>query len=345
MLTIQKETHNRTFRSPEYNFYFNYSNGAFLRWGKTVKEDPKYSPFGPEIADIEITNKCNQGCKYCYKSNVSNGKNMSLDTFIKLIEKINVNGVLTQVAFGLGSTGEENPELWDMCKYLRSKYIAPNGTVANITDETADKIASTFGACAVSYHENKDMCYNSIEKLTKRNLKQTNMHIVIHESNYDEVLDVFNDITQDKRLKDLNAVVLLALKTKGRAELNNFKPLSQEKFNSLIEQLFKLKIKFGMDSCNSHKYMNFLNTTNILSEVEKKVQMQFIEPCESFAIFSSYFNVDGLYYPCSFAEGCMEGVDIFKYNDFVKDVWNGKIMTDLRNKSLSCNRKCLLYNI
>lgn len=104
----------------------------------------------------------------CYKSNTLTGKNMSLETFKKIVNNLNKNKLLTQVAFGLGATAEENPELWDMCRWLRSEGIVPNGTVANISEETASKIASLFGACAVSIHHDKNICYNSVKKLTDK---------------------------------------------------------------------------------------------------------------------------------------------------------------------------------
>ena len=67
--------------SPSYNTVFNTETGFFARWGKTQDEDPIMSPFGNEIADIEISTICKQGCKFCYKSNTAVGKNMSLETF------------------------------------------------------------------------------------------------------------------------------------------------------------------------------------------------------------------------------------------------------------------------
>ena len=45
--------------SGDYNYIFNYKTGMFVRWGKTKEDDPKFSPIGPEIADIEITTICN----------------------------------------------------------------------------------------------------------------------------------------------------------------------------------------------------------------------------------------------------------------------------------------------
>jgi len=84
-------------RSENYNYMFNKENGFFARWGKTKEEDPDFSPYGPEIADIEVTTKCygvtgcdgkTSVCKFCYKSNSPAGENMSLDTFKKIFHRI-----------------------------------------------------------------------------------------------------------------------------------------------------------------------------------------------------------------------------------------------------------------
>lgn len=51
--------------SPMYNFIFNKQNGVFGRWGATPAEDPEFSPYGPEILDLEISvGKC-VGCDFC----------------------------------------------------------------------------------------------------------------------------------------------------------------------------------------------------------------------------------------------------------------------------------------
>jgi hypothetical protein len=92
-------------RGSDYNFNFDKRSGVFVRWGKTQanEDDPKFSPIGPEIADIEISTVCSgvgKVCKFCYKSNTPNGENMSIDTFRKLADKFNKN--LGQIAFGIG---------------------------------------------------------------------------------------------------------------------------------------------------------------------------------------------------------------------------------------------------
>jgi len=305
--------------SKEYNYLFNLSNGLFYRWGKEKEDNPLYSPYGPEILDLEITEICHNGCKYCYKDNTSFGKNISFEDFKTVIEKVNPHKILTQVAFGLGATGEENPELWNMCKYLRDNNIIPNGTIANITKETAEKIHSYFGACAVSWHEDKDTCYNSIKLLSDTGMKQVNMHYVLHSENYNELLKIMKDTKTDERLKGLNAIVILSLKKKGRAIKNSFESLSQEKFTTLVQYALDNNINIGFDSCSAHKFMNAIKG----NEIEKEL-LTMIEPCESFGMFSSYVNVNGEYFPCSFAEGeenWKEGFNMLQVDDFMKEVW------------------------
>jgi len=323
----------RILRSQNYNYNFNKLNGYFMRWGKMPKDDPQFSPYGPEIADIEITDICEMNCRYCYKSNTSIGSNMSFNTFKNIITNINKNKQLTQVAFGLGATAEENPDLWDMCSYLRTIGIIPNGTVANITDETADKIASLFGACAVSIHSDKNLCYNSIKKLTDRGMKQVNIHHVIYDSNFEETLEVFNDIKNDLRLEKLNAIVLLSLKKKGRAK-DGFNILPQNKFNILVEKAFELNIPLGFDSCSAHKFLKA-----IVNHPNKKNLEMMVEPCES-ASFSLYANVNGKYYPCSFAESG-DGIDLVNCDDFEK-IWNNNAF---RHNLIINNRECPLFDI
>lgn len=334
-------------RSDKYNYDFNKQTGFFVRWGKTLEEDPIYSPIGSEILDCEITTKCSgikgKLCKYCYKSNTPSGDNMSLETFKQVVNNVNQYKQLTQVAFGLGSTAEENPELWNMCTWLREQGIIPNGTVADISDETADKIASLFGACAISYHGDKDLCYDNVKKLTDRGMKQVNIHFVIYDQNFSETLSVFEDIKTDPRLEKLNALVLLSLKTKGRAKNGNFTKLSQEKFTYLVDRAFAMGIPLGFDSCSCNKFLKAIKG----KENEKELT-QLAEGCESFGLFSAYVNVYGQYFPCSFTEGepdWEKGFDLTKPINFCKDVWFSDKINTYRKKSLKCNRDCILFDV
>jgi len=201
-----------------------------------------------------------------------------------------------------------------------------------------------FEIDSVNYLRSKGLCYDNVKKLTDRGMNQCNIHYVIYEENYEETLSVFDDIVSDPRLSNLNALVLLSLKQKGRAENNNdFHPLSQEKFANLVKVAFEKGVRLGFDSCSCPKFEK-----SIIGMENEKELLQLAEGCESFGICSSYVNVDGVYYPCSFAEGegdWKEGFDVVDCDDFIKDVWFSDKLNSYRDKSLKCNRNCILFDI
>jgi len=334
--------------SKDYNYIFNKTNGDFKRWGKNYEDDPTYSPIGGEILDIEVTTICRgiNGvlCKFCYKSNTPNGKNMSFDTFKTIMDKMGKQ--LTQIAFGADSEATSNPELFKMADYCRSIGVVPNITVANVSDEIADKLANVMGAVAVSRYSDKNVCYNSIKKLTDRGMTQCNMHFMISEETYDSCMETLSDIKNDDRLSKLNAIVLLSLKKKGRGV--GYNKLSSEKYNNIVKYCMDNDIRFGMDSCGAKKFLD-----SVKDHPNYENFKIVCEPCESTA-FSQYIDVDAKYFPCSFCEGADdwdEGIDVVKCDNFLKDIWYNDRVKKFRHKlTNNCNnchkaRECPIYDV
>lgn len=329
----------RTARTKDYNWNFDTTTGMFARWGNTFQDNPAWSPLGPEILDIEVTTQCKgpggKLCKFCYKANTPHGKNMSFKKFKKILDNMPEN--LTQIAFGADAQCESNPDIWRMMEYAREKNIIPNITVADISDYTADKLSRVCGAVAVSRYDNKDLCYNSVHKLSIRGLKQTNIHIMVSEETAGQVAETMQDYLQkDHRLSGLNAIVLLSLKKKGRGE--KYTPLSQERFNELVKFALDNKVPIGFDSCSAQKFLNAIE-----GHADERQMTMYTEPCESFGMFSSYINVDGKYFPCSFCEDShhdfLDGPDIAECDDFIKDVWNSETITRWREIMIE-RKKC-----
>jgi len=303
------------------------------------------APF-PEILDIEVTTQCcgipnkdgvKAPCQFCYKSNTPTGVNMTFENFQKVIDSF---PFLCQIAIGADSEANSNPDLWKMMEYTRSKGIVPNITVANITDDTADNLAKYCGAVAVSRYPNKDICYNSIEKLTNRGMKQINIHILVSEETYDMCLETLNDAKTDTRLKGLNAIVLLSLKKKGRGK--GYHSLSIDKFKALVDYALQNKVNIGFDSCSCHKFLESVKDS------PDKARFEMVsESCES-SVFSSYCDVNSNYYPCSFCEGeaeWAEGLSIAQSDNFIKDIWFNKKTNEFRKKLFNNNRKCPMFDI
>jgi len=372
-------------RSRNYNYDMNLINGHFRRWGAKKEDDPPFSHLGPEIFDCEITDICSGGCSYCYKSNTANGTvgNMSLNMFREIIDKVNPNQILTQVAFGLGSSGEENPDVWKMCEWLRSRYIIPNGTVADISVDTAEKIVRTFGACAVSAHTDwtdwlerlsRSVSYlSTMASSCNENKKdfKINCHFVLSNETLPMLHELIQRIEEDKRaekaggLQNINAIVLLGLKECGRALKSNHKRVGDEDFEKIVQMMLGKRLGFGFDSCSQQKYesairnihkkklekcVNAVETNSLNKQLDVMIMLS--EPCES-GLFSAYSNVEGKLFPCSFAEQEQYEFDVLNAPIDFMDYWNGTVAEHRRNnrsfgwrnKLLANNRKCPIYNI
>jgi hypothetical protein len=333
--TIMENDKFKQLRSPSYKFIHSKKDGTFLRYGETIHDDPDWSPFGPEIADIEISTICSQGCEFCYKSNTSVGENMDLETFKIVFEKL--PKTLTQIAFGIGSI-DANPELFDIFDYCKKHEVTPNVTINGfyMTDYFRDMLAEYCGAVAVSLYD-YNVCYNTIWDLGERGMKQLNIHAMLSEETYDRCMQVMRDSQTDDRLKKyLNAIVFLWLKPKGRGE--NLHQVSREKYESLVKYALDNKIRIGFDSCSASNFMKCAGTEQFGNCAES---------CES-TLFSIYINVKGIAYPCSFAEDKCDGISIID-NDFW-DVWMGKSFKDFRDKVIANKdengfRMCPLYNL
>ena len=245
-------------RSEAYNYDFDKVTGFFRRWGANIDIDPQRSFFGPEIADIEITTICHgpagKLCNFCYKGNNENGHNMTFEEFKTIFHKI--PKTLTQIAFGADAGAFTNPDLFKMMEYCHTNEynrVIPNITVADISDEVADKLSEICGAVAVSFyaHAGKDICYNSIKKLTDRGMKQVNIHFPLMKQTVIHLDELIEDIKKDERLKGLNALVFLSLKQKGRGEKHL--GLNNDEFREVVYKIHKSGISYGADSCSAPK--------------------------------------------------------------------------------------------
>jgi len=335
--------------SDKCKYLFNKKNGFMATWGKTKKDDPDYSPFGPFILDMEISTICNGGCSFCYKSNTISGKNMSLETFKTILHKI--PRTLTQVAFGIGSI-DANPDLWKIMEYCRTNdynKVVPNITINGIdfTDEQADNLVRLCGAVAISHYDD-DNCYGAVKKLADRGLSQPNIHQLLCQETLEICYKVIDDAEKDERLSGLNAIVFLLMKPKGKR--NKFHQLtSLEEYKKLIDYAFDKGVAIGFDSCGCENFLMAVTQR----EDYKKLEM-LAEPCES-TLFSTYIDVNGDFFPCSFAENteCFRtGLSVSKCKDFIDDIWNhpetikfrNKLLDTVNNSQIKC-RSCPIYNL
>jgi hypothetical protein len=336
---IKENSEYKMLSSPNYNYAFHYSDGNFTRWGKTLEDDPKFSPFGPEILDIEIGTIChginNKPCSHCYKSNTGCGDNMTLDQFKVIFNKI--PKTLTQIAFGIGDI-DSNPDMFDMFRYCRENdynYVVPNVTINgwNLTDEYARKLSELCGAVAISRYSDPDVCYNAVKKLSDLGMKQVNIHMLLSKETLLTCMELIDHYKTDPRLQGLNAIVFLLLKPKGKRNRNT--KVSLEEYHELNNKCIENKIRYGFDSCSAPLFLSDVKDSPDFEHYSKLA-----ECCESDR-FSAYINYKGEYWHCSFTENHHDwkGIDVLNCNDFLKDVWfNDELIKFRRNIFTNCHR-------
>jgi MoaA/NifB/PqqE/SkfB family radical SAM enzyme len=257
--------------------------------------------------------------------------------------KLNQIHVTQQIAFGVDSQCTSNPDAFKIFEYCRENGVIPNVTVADISDDTAKKLASLMGAVAVSRYADKNVCYDSVKRLTDLGMKQINIHQLISKETLQQTLETIADISKDTRLAKLNAIVFLSLKKTGRGK--EYNTLTQSEFNSIVQICLQKGIRFGFDSCGCASFLEAVK-----HHPNYKTFEMYAEPCESLRM-SCFINVNGMLSPCSFLEEKMTnkiGIDVINCNDFITDVWMNPNSVIFRNKSIECANKmggCPIYNI
>lgn len=326
----------RKHRSKDYNWNFSTRDGTFCRWGKTFDDDPSMSPVGPEILDLEISTICHgpgTPCSFCYKGNSQHGSYMSFERFKTIVDKMPSN--LTQIAFGIGDV-DGNPDLEGILWYTRGRGIVPNITINGyrMTDKYLKLLAATCGSIAVSRYDDAQ-CFNTVKALTDIGATQVNIHQIFHDTTVDDCFKLLDSVEHDARLAKLNALLFLALKPKGRAKFEQ--PVTDtESFTRLVKRALMLT-KIGFDSCSAPM---FLQSVRGHSDFEDFTKL--MEPCEAF-LFSSYANVNGEFFPCSFCEGIEgweEGMLVSESTDFMRDIWNSEKMTKWRRGLTTSSSGC-----
>jgi MoaA/NifB/PqqE/SkfB family radical SAM enzyme len=328
--------------SPNYNFVFDKVTGFFARWGKTEADDPDWSPYGPEILDLEIsTGECKGKCRFCYKENgqpKSETHHMQLHEFEDLLSRM--PPTLTQVAFGITDV-YANPDFFAIMRTARDNGVIPNYTTHGLDmDEwAADETAALCGAVAVSV-VNKEKTYDCIKMLTDRGMSQVNIHFMLSNERIMDAMDLIEDIDQDPRLSKLNAVVFLQYKPKGD-NTNLFTTPTIDNFQMLVRFCDSMGVRYGFDSCTAPMYMRVIE-----DHPNREALEQCVEPCES-GLFSSYINSKGEFFACSFCEGetgWTKGISVFDYDNFV-DLWRLPKLDEWRKTLLANKRACPMYQL
>jgi len=325
----------KRFLTPSYNFVFDDKTGMFARWGRTKKDDPVVSLYGPEMLDISITRMCYNNCSYCYRSAGPDGKHMHLELYKHILDIL--PDTVCQIALG-GGEPTLHPDFPEILRLTRDRGIVPNYTTngSEIVDSELNKSRDRIleatkeycGVVAVSLHHSMDKTTEAVRTLIDYGVK-TNIHCVLSAESYPQVIEQLPAYIRGE-LHGLNAVIFLLYKPVGRAKRAALP--TRQQFRDLVELYSGLPVKLGFDSCS----VPFLIDNESINKIS-------IEPCEA-GRFSMFISETGWCSPCSFAETLYEHefnvADLDKVGFLVQ--WLG--LVEEVGEDLSCSNEKCKYN-
>lgn len=327
--------------SDQYNFFGDTETGITMRWGDTVKSNPWFAPW-PELADISISNHCTKGCEFCYRESADNGSFMSLEEYDYVLSSLQSEkwGNVFQVALG-GGEPLEHPDFIEILNITNSKGIVANFTTNGIhIDKTiASNMKNKVGAVAISISKAEEINLDKIKILTDEGIK-TNIHFVLDNQSINDAINILEG-KYDELLENVNGVIFLTYKPKGRAGLDKCLRMDEnlDRFIELIDKGSTI-VRVGFDACFVPLLMKYT-----------KVDVDYIDSCEC-GFFSVYIDEKMNVKPCSFAndnrftynlrEYNFQDIWMNKYDIYRKDIMKNDCKNDCKSKD-TCRGKCAYY--
>jgi radical SAM protein with 4Fe4S-binding SPASM domain len=295
------------YKSLGYTSFFNPDTGFFARVPDKGKKEPFWSPHGPELIDISITNWCDKGCEFCYKSSTKHGEHMAIDDYKRVIDQA-VEMRTFQVALG-GGNPNQHPGFVEIIEYTASKGVVPNYTTngRGLSNEILDTTLKHCGAVAISAYPPYDETAAIIKKLVNYGIK-TNVHFILDAESIDTAIDWLCE--PPEFLSGINAIIFLSYKPSDRKVLK--KKLLRH--GTRLEEFFRLatspqrKLKVGFDACCVSGVFSRTNTNTSM-----------VDACDA-GRFSMYVSEDMKVYPCSFQTG-LAGGDQIDNETTLLDIW------------------------
>ncbi|OLF23651.1 radical SAM/SPASM domain-containing protein [Aeromonas sp. YN13HZO-058] len=306
------------FKDLGYTTIFNSLTGFFARIPDKGKREPFWSPHGPELMDISITNWCDKGCAFCYKSSTNRGTHMRLSDYKTIVDQAANMGTF-QVALG-GGNPNQHPDFIEILEYTRLKGIVPNYTTngRGLSNEVLNATRKYCGAVAVSAYPPYDETEQCLKKLIHIGIK-VNLHFILDSHSIDTAINWLKE--PPVFLKTINAIIFLNYKPSGRKVFENKMLRNSKK----LDEFFQLatseerKIKVGFDACC---------VSGVFARTGSSPVM--VDACDA-ARFSMYIAEDMKVYPCSFQSGLVSG-DLFNDKTSLIDIWTkSKNMQSFRN--------------
>jgi MoaA/NifB/PqqE/SkfB family radical SAM enzyme len=304
----------RIYDHGNYMSFWDPNTGMFIRGELPDGTDPEWSPAGPELADIHITDYCPMHCSYCYReSNASKSTHMSVGRFESILKSM--CPTVLQIAIGGGSP-QHHPEFISLLEIANARGIVPSYTTngLDMTDAIVEASKRYCGAVAVSLHT-IDGGMQSVQRLLEAQVP-TGIHVILSKNEIGYWTRMLEKANKGKGILggkiELYSCIFLMHKPVGRASWDQH-PTREQK-SSFVKALknYKGKIAIGIDSCASSSFIS--------SYPLEELPVDYLGPCDS-GCFSVFIDEHLLVSPCSF-----NAKDIFSLEDFTfEEIWQDKL--------------------
>lgn len=275
------------------NYWVGYGYHGKIRF-KTEKGDciPSY----PELCDIRITNKCNNGCKFCYMDSTMSGKHADIDVLKKIIDGLSTSyfdHYSKRVEFAVGGGNILlYPHLEELFHYMKEKGHIINTTINAkdcekvISDENLYRIFRYYvSGIGISVSEESDLDYlvKFREAFTGKDYKHVMIHMI------PEMLGVKKTRNLVSKLQDIKyySVLFLGYKTNGRGISQEYHNFTDDDLKTLFNEMYCISI----DTTFAKKYYHWLKDnfeTDYTLTLNEGEYSMYIDGVEEVAYKSSY---------------------------------------------------------
>lgn len=281
-------------------------------------KDPFWSPHGPELMDISITNWCDKGCTFCYKSSTKRGQHMALADYRNIIDQAAEMGVF-QVALG-GGNPNQHPDFVEILEYTASKKIVPNYTTngRGLSSDILEATGKHCGAVAVSAYAPYDETAETIETLAASDIK-INVHFILDAKSINTAITWLME--PPSFLRGINAIIFLNYKPSGRKVFEKRMLRNSDRLDEFFELATsnQRKLKVGFDACCVSGVFARTNANSTM-----------VDACDA-GRFSMYVSEDLSVHPCSFQSGLADGDQLTESNSLLEIWTNSENMSSFRS--------------
>jgi MoaA/NifB/PqqE/SkfB family radical SAM enzyme len=293
--------------------YWDPKTGLFARGDLANGVRPEWSPMGPDLADIHITDYCPMTCDYCYReSDPSKSTHMTVVDFRNIL--MAMRRTVNQIAIGGGSP-QHHPQFIEILETAHHMGIVPSYTTngLDMTDEILEASKKFCGAVAVSMH-NFEFAIKTVKRMIAYGVP-TAIHVILSRDKIDSWKNQVRLGSDGVGVLGgeipLYSCIFLMHKPIGRGNWDQHPTVEQKLEFMKTLQEYRGPIALGVDSCSSSSLIS-------KSHLDKLPVIN-LGPCDS-ACFSVFVDEHLQVSPCSFNK-----TDLFSLEEFsFEEIWKEK---------------------